>query len=270
MFRGKLGKVAPIKKIFDSLRGLIPEVRVLIKFDGVYFLGLDDKRLWLFKLFLDRKKFKSYIFDVPLAFCLKTLNVAKVLYLVSRNDIISIWAEESSPFFNIKWESEDNKKATIFNIRLKKDFGEDLQPPDVRFSSELTLRSYAFAKLTKQMKEMSDIVVISSWEEYVKFDIENDKWFGNFKIYTNKPPLPVSGNEEDEDQPANAKYKGELLSNLWFSTRFLHVIARVCSLSEEVTLRMSEDLPIQIEYRMPDYGVIQYYLQPKFSDYLYM
>ena len=81
----------------------------------------------------------------------------------------------------------------------------------------------------------------------------------NFKIYLNKPHIPTHQiNEDDEDQPANAKYRGELLSNLCFSTRFLYVISRVWSLSEEVKIKMSAEQPMLVEFKMPEHGIIQY------------
>lgn len=154
---------------------------------------------------------------------------------------------------------------TKFNIKLLKDYDEDIVPPQVEYENELTMGAYFFARIAKQMKEMADVVTISVTDEFVKFDIDGEKSFGSIKVNINTNTIfePDENYNPEEDQPANAKYYGELLSSLSFSTRFLHVFSRVASLSSRVSLKLSNRLPLLVEFPM-EYGQMQYYLCPKY------
>lgn len=44
------------------------------------------------------------------------------------------------------------------------------------------------------------------------------------------------------------------------------VLAQATPLSESVTLSMSKELPILVEYRIGDMGHVRYYLAPKIED----
>ena len=32
------------------------------------------------------------------------------------------------------------------------------------------------------MKDVAETVVISSWQEYIEFNVQKDDWFGNLKV----------------------------------------------------------------------------------------
>jgi proliferating cell nuclear antigen PCNA len=248
MFQGKLDSVRPLKKIFDSLRGLVVDMKVIVRYEGMIFFGLDDKRTALFKLFLERKKFISYDLECPLVFRLKLLHVTKILPLATNEANIEFIIEEGAPHFTILCKNKRSKRTTKFDIRLQPENDEEELPGDVEYKNQLTMGAFFFAKLAKQMKEIHDVVTITVDEEKVKFDVHGDTSSGtvNVMINTDTADHFVPGPEYDpvQDQLPNAKYIGEPVSSLTFSTRFLHVFARPASLAQIVRLKLSPDLPL--------------------------
>ncbi len=46
----------------------------------------------------------------------------------------------------------------------------------------------------------------------------------------------------------------------------MFVCAQATGLSPQVTLSMSKELPVVVEYRIADMGYVRYYLAPKIED----
>lgn len=53
---------------------------------------------------------------------------------------------------------------------------------------------------------------------------------------------------------------------LSFALRYLNSFAKATPLSPTVTLSMSKELPVVVEYRIADMGHVRFYLAPKIED----
>ena len=54
--------------------------------------------------------------------------------------------------------------------------------------------------------------------------------------------------------------------SLTFALRYLNSFCKATNLSTTVTLSMSKELPVVVEYKILDVGYIRYYLAPKIED----
>ena len=54
--------------------------------------------------------------------------------------------------------------------------------------------------------------------------------------------------------------------SLTFALRYLNLFTKATPLSDSVTLSMSKDVPLVVEYRIGDMGYIRYYLAPKIEE----
>ncbi len=52
----------------------------------------------------------------------------------------------------------------------------------------------------------------------------------------------------------------------WYDSRYLSLFAKAAGLSDYVTLSLSTDAPLVVEFRVQDIGYIRYYLAPKIDD----
>jgi proliferating cell nuclear antigen len=53
---------------------------------------------------------------------------------------------------------------------------------------------------------------------------------------------------------------------LTFALKYLNIFCKSAALSNMVTLSLSNEAPLQVEYKMEDLGHIRYYLAPKIDD----
>ena len=54
--------------------------------------------------------------------------------------------------------------------------------------------------------------------------------------------------------------------SLTFALRYLNSFAKATPLSSTVTLSMSKELPVVVEYRIQDIGFVKFYLAPKIDE----
>lgn len=54
--------------------------------------------------------------------------------------------------------------------------------------------------------------------------------------------------------------------SLTFALRYLNSFTKATPLANQVTISMSSDLPVVVEYRIEDMGYIRYYLAPKIEE----
>ena len=53
---------------------------------------------------------------------------------------------------------------------------------------------------------------------------------------------------------------------LTFALRYLSSFTKATPLSSQVSISMSKDLPIVVEYKIEDMGYVRYFLAPKIDD----
>ena len=54
--------------------------------------------------------------------------------------------------------------------------------------------------------------------------------------------------------------------NLTFALRYLNSFAKATPLSTHVMIKMSKDLPVLVDYHIPDMGSLRFYLAPNIDD----
>jgi len=99
--------------------------------------------------------------------------------------------------------------------------------------------------------------MICCTKEGVTFSSTGDLGTGNIKL--------AQSNNVDKEEEAVIIQMNEAVS-LTFALRYLNFFTKATPLSAQVTLSMSQDVPLVVEYKITDMGYIRYYLAPKIED----
>lgn len=54
--------------------------------------------------------------------------------------------------------------------------------------------------------------------------------------------------------------------SLTFALRYMNSFTKASSLSDQVTISLSSELPVVVEYKIAEMGYIRFYLAPKIED----
>merc|ERR1712129_672657 len=83
--------------------------------------------------------------------------------------------------------------------------------------------------------------------------------------------VPVA-NIDDDDEDCDGNLDNAVMITLeemvtqTFSLRYLNNFTKATGLSDKVTLRMGAGVPLEVEYKIADFGSLRYYLAPKIDD----
>jgi proliferating cell nuclear antigen len=76
--------------------------------------------------------------------------------------------------------------------------------------------------------------------------------------------LKQNSSADDEEDQIQIKLEEEV--SLTFALRYLNYFAKATPLSTQVSLKMSPDVPLVVEYGIEDMGQIRFYLAPKIEE----
>ena len=100
-------------------------------------------------------------------------------------------------------------------------------------------------------------MVISCTKEGVKFSAAGDIGTGNIK-------LAQTANVDKEEEAVTIDMQEPV--TLTFACRYLNMFTKASCLAPQVSLSMSPEVPLVVEYKIGDIGHIRYYLAPKIED----
>ena len=114
-----------------------------------------------------------------------------------------------------------------------------------------------FQRICRDLTVLGDTVVIGATKEGVKFSVAGEMGSGNIIVRQNA--------EVDDDELATTITMKEEVQ-LSFALRYLNFFTKATPLSGTVSLSLTKDVPLVVEYRIEDLGWVRFYLAPKIED----
>ena len=125
----------------------------------------------------------------------------------------------------------------------------------------------------RDLSQFGESVVISCTKEGVKFSAAGDIGTGNIKL---AQTANVDKEEEavtiEMQEPVTLTFAcrydelnvGSVITVIF--ARYLNMFTKASCLSAQVSLSMSPDVPLVVEYNIGEIGQVRYYLAPKIED----
>ncbi|KAL4426763.1 hypothetical protein ABPG74_006541 [Tetrahymena malaccensis] len=257
MFEAKLQQGVVFKKIVDAIKDLVKSVNIDASTSGLSMQAMDSAHVALVSLKLNENGFKEYRCDRPITLGLSIENLSKILKCAGNDDTITLQTDEEEPsslkFF---FENQQASKISEFSLNLMSLDSESLGIPDTDYSSVIQMSSAEFSRICKELSSISETVEIETSKESVKFSVQGDIGAGSITVKNNQSDKDVDRVDLQIDQPVK----------LTFALRYLNMFNKAVSLSGSVSLNMSEENPLMVEYKIDELGSLRFYLAPKISD----
>ena len=135
---------------------------------------------------------------------------------------------------------------------------EHLGIPDTEYKCVVKMPSAEFKRICAEITVIGDTVKISASKDAVKFSVAGDMGTGSITCKQN------TSVDEKEENSVQIKLDEEV--SLTFALRYLNSFAKATPLSTVVSLKMSPDVPLVVEYAIEEIGHIRYYLAPKIEE----
>ena len=256
MHEAKLTEGVILKKIVESIKDLVTDVNLDVSPTGISLQAMDSSHVALVSLQLSMEGFEKFRCDKTQTLGINIANLAKVMKLGDNDDTITLKAEEDPSHLTIIFENEKKGRLTEFNINLIQIDSEHLSITDSEGGSTISMGSSEFSKICRELHALSETVVIETQNDFVKFSVEGDSGSGSIKLEQN----------EGESRDTAVSLKCEDQVNLSFALRYLTMFNKASTLSNVVDIKLSNEAPLTVQYKIEEFGTLKFYLAPKITD----
>jgi len=257
MFEARLVQGNLLKKVLESLKDLLTEATWDCADTGIQLQAMDNSHVSLVSVNLRADGFDKFRCDRQLSMGMNLGSMSKILRCASNDDIITIKAQDQADTVTFMFESPNQEKVADYEMKLMNLDQEHLGIPETDYAAVIKLPSSEFQRIIKDLSQFGESVVISCTKEGVKFSAAGDIGTGNIK-------LAQTANVDKEEEAVTIDMQEPV--TLTFACRYLNMFTKASCLAPQVSLSMSPEVPLVVEYKIGDIGHIRYYLAPKIED----
>lgn len=255
MFEARLVQGIVLKKIIEAIKDLVTDVNFEITAEGIFLQAMDSSHVALVTLNLKGSEFAEYRCDRPQTLGVSIVNLAKLMKLASNEDAIVLRAEDDANVLTMIFEGTTESKVSEFNLNLITIDSEHLGIPDQDYSAVVKMSSGEFSRICRELTTITDTLIIGADKESLKFSVTGDIGVGSITLRNYESDKADDRTLLEVTEPVRMS----------FALRYLNMFNKASSLSDTVTLFMSPDIPVVVEYAF-ETGSLRYYLAPKIAD----
>lgn len=257
MFEARLVQGTLLKKVLEAIKDLINEAIWDCSGAGITLQAMDNAHVALVAVNLRSDGFETYRCDRNLSMGMSLTSMSKILKCASNDDIITLKAGDNADTVTFMFESPNNEKVSDYAMKLLDLDAEQLGIPDTEYSCVVKMPSGEFQRICRDLSQIGESVVICCTKEGIKFSASGDLGTGNVKLAQNS--------SSDKEEESVIVEMNEAVT-LTFALRYLNYFTKATPLAGQVSLSMSQDVPLVVEYKIADMGVLRFYLAPKIED----
>merc|ERR1712012_1128482 len=257
MFEARLVQGNLLKKVLESLKDLLTEATWDCADTGIQLQAMDNSHVSLVSVNLRADGFDKFRCGRQLSMGMNLGSMSKILRCASNDDIITIKAQDQADTVTFMFESPNQEKVADYEMKLMNLDQEHLGIPETDYAAVIKLPSSEFQRVVRDLSQFGESVIISCTKEGVKFSAAGDIGVGNIK-------LAQTANVDKEEEAVTIDMQEPV--SLTFACRYLNMFTKASCLAPQVSLSMSPDVPLVVEYNIGDIGHIRYYLAPKIED----
>ena len=178
----------------------------------------------------------------------------KLINTIDNDETLSIYIEDEDynsgivENLTLKFENKNKEQCKIQKLKLIEPDNEDLDIPDVKFSSIINLPSSDFQKIIRDLNVISEKLEIKSINNQLIF-----KCVGTFAS------AEIIRSESDE---MGMIQKTDKIIQGFYSLKNLNYFIKCTNLCNQIEMYMDNDLPLIIKYNVASLGEIKLGLSP--------
>ncbi|XP_076900729.1 proliferating cell nuclear antigen-like [Bidens hawaiensis] len=246
-----------LKKVMESIKDLVNDANFDCSATGFSLQAMDSSHVALVSLLLRSEGFEHYRCDRNLSMGMNLGNMAKMLRCAGNDDIVTIKADDGGDCVTFMFESPNQDKISDFEMKLMDIDSEHLGIPEAEYEAIVRMPSTEFARICKDLSSIGDTVMISVTKEGIKFSTKGDIGTANI----------VCRQNTSVDKPEEATIiEMQTPVSLTFALRYMNSFTKATPLASQVTVSLSSELPVVVEYKIAEMGYLRFYLAPKIEE----
>jgi len=249
----KTVQIAPFRTLMTALKDILLETNITFKKDGIRIVNMDKSHTMLAHLFLEAVNFEHYeCKQEKIVIGVNMFHLFKLINSIDNDDTLTMYIEEDDyhdgvvSYLGLKFENGDIKQCKTQKLRLIEPDSEELEEPDVTFSSVINLPSSDFQKIIRDLSCISERLEIKSVGNELIF-----KCSGQFATAEITRAETDGGMEFLQSIDSNKVIQGE------FSLKNLGYFIKCTNLCSQIEMFLENDLPLVVKYHVASLGSIR-------------
>jgi proliferating cell nuclear antigen len=254
----KTVQIAPFRTLMIALKDILLETNISFQPDGIRIINMDKSHTILVHLYLAASNFEFYECKKDkIIIGVNMFHLFKLINSIDNDDTLTIYIENNDYFDGIvshlalKFENGDIKQCKTQKLKLIEPEQDELEVPDVKFSSIINLPSADFQKIIRDLSCISDKLEIKSVGNELIFKCQGQ--FASAEIHRA---------EADESMKFILKQDSTKVIQGEFSLKNLGYFIKCTNLCPQIELYLENDLPLVVKYNVASLGEIKLCLVP--------
>ena len=255
-------QIAPFRTLMTALKDILLETNITFAKDGIKIINMDKSHTILAHLSLGSQNFEMYECKMDkIIIGVNMFHLFKLINTIDNDDTLTIYIEEADytdgivQFLGLKFENGDIKQQKIQKLRLIEPDNEELDVPDVKFSSVLNLPSADFQKIIRDLSCISDKIEIKSVATSDGAELIF-RCTGGFATAEIRRAESDGSMEFIQKQDVSKIIQGE------FSLKNLSYFIKCTNLCSQIEMYLENNLPLVVKYNVASLGEIKLCLAP--------
>lgn len=251
-------QITPFRTLMTALKDILLETNISFEPDGIRIINMDKSHTILVHLYLAASNFEFYeCKKEKIIIGVNMFHLFKLINSIDNDDTLTIYISNNDYFEGIvshlalKFENGDIKQCKTQKLKLIEPEQDELEVPDVKFSSIINLPSQDFQKIIRDLSCISDKIEIKSVGNELIFKCQGQ--FASAEIYRA---------EADESMKFIQKQDSSIVIQGEFSLKNLGYFIKCTNLCQNIEVYLENDLPLVVKYDVASLGFIKLALVP--------
>ena len=249
----KTVQIAPFRTLMTALKDILLETNITFEPDGMRIINMDKSHTILAHLYLAAQNFEFYEFKKDkIIIGVNMFHLFKLINSIDNDDTLTIYIENNDyvdgivDFLALKFENGEIKQCKTQKLKLIEPDHEELEYPDVTFSSIINLPSADFQKIIRDLSCISEKLEIKSVGNELIF-----KCSGQFAS------AEIHRAESDGSMGFISKQDSSKIIQGEFSLKNLGYFIKCTNLCQQIEVYLENDLPLVVKYNVASLGSIR-------------
>jgi proliferating cell nuclear antigen len=249
----KTVQIAPFRTLMTALKDILLETNITFQPDGMRIINMDKSHTILAHLHLSAQNFEFYECKKDkIIIGVNMFHLFKLINTIENDETLTIYIENCDyadgivSHLTLKYENGEIKQCKTQKLRLIEPDPEELQYPDVTFSSIINLPSADFQKIVRDLSCISEKLEIKSVGNELIF-----KCSGQFAS------AEIHRAESDGSMGFILKQDSSKIIQGEFSLKNLGYFIKCTNLCQQIEMYLENDLPLVIKYNVASLGSIK-------------
>ena len=255
-------QIAPFRTLMTALKDILLETNITFTPEGIKIINMDKSHTILAHLSLNSQNFERYeCKSDKIIIGVNMFHLFKLINTIDNDDTLTIYIEKKDyadgvvQYLGLRFDNGDIKQQKIQKLRLIEPDNEELDVPDVKFSSVLNLPAVDFQKIIRDLSCISEKIEIKSIATQEGAELI-------FKCVGGFAHAEIRRAESDGSMEFLKKQENSKIIQGEFSLKNLSYFIKCTNLCNQIEIYLENDLPLVVKYNVASLGEIKLCLAP--------